>query len=61
VKTTGRVPFTDAEESYLREGVQRYQNHGSKWAEILRAYPFHSKRTSVDLKDKWRNISKKEA
>lgn len=27
-----------------------------KWKTILRNYPFHAKRTTVDLKDKYRNI-----
>jgi hypothetical protein len=31
-----------------------------RWKCILHAYPFHPKRTAVDLKDKWRNILRKQ-
>jgi hypothetical protein len=42
----------------LRAGVRRFGV--GKWKHILTAYPFNSRRSSVDLKDKWRNILKKE-
>jgi hypothetical protein len=42
----------------LRAGVLRFGV--GKWKHILTAYPFNVRRSSVDLKDKWRNIMKKE-
>eukprot|EP00941_MAST-03F_sp_MAST-3F-sp1_P004346 g4346.t1 len=50
-----RVQFSEKEEKYLREGIEKY---GNKWAIILKKFPFNSRRTNVDLKDKWRNILK---
>lgn len=37
----------------LRKAVEKERMYG-KWADILAMYDFHPKRTSVDLKDKWR-------
>ena len=54
----GRERFSGDEERYLREGVGRYNGAPNMWKAILSAYPFNSKRTAVDLKDKWRNIRK---
>eukprot|EP00112_Aurelia_sp_Birch-Aquarium-sp1_P011322 Seg2380.4 transcript_id=Seg2380.4/GoldUCD/mRNA.D3Y31 product="Telomeric repeat-binding factor 2" protein_id=Seg2380.4/GoldUCD/D3Y31 len=47
--------FTHDEETYLRQGVRRF-GVGS-WAKILENYPFEN-RTSVNLKDKYRNLIK---
>ncbi|XP_065065200.1 uncharacterized protein LOC135691304 [Rhopilema esculentum] len=51
-----RRPFSEEEVEWLRRGVKRY-GFGN-WATILRNYPFPSKRTAVNLKDKWRNIER---
>lgn len=50
-------PFTAQEETNLREGVKRYGV--GNWRLILMAYTFDN-RTTVDLKDKWRNLQKME-
>ena len=47
--------FTDAEVLNLVKGVERFGE--GKWARILETYKFDD-RTSVDLKDKWRNLQK---
>ena len=49
-------PFSMAEERRLDKGVQEY---GHNWKAILRAFDFSRGRTAADLKDKWRNLSKK--
>jgi len=50
------VPFSEAEVEWLRQGVTRY-GFGS-WADIRHDphFKFDPVRTSVDLKDKWRNL-----
>lgn len=50
-----RVKWSDQEVKQLTEGVERFGK--GQWAMIRDAYPFNG-RTSVDLKDKWRNIEK---
>ena len=54
-----RVRFTDKEEAALLEGMKRYRECNNMWTKILRDPEwqgvFHAKRTSGDLKDKWRN------
>lgn len=50
-----RKMFTDAEVLNLVKGVERFGE--GKWARILETYKFDD-RTSVDLKDKWRNLQK---
>jgi len=53
-----RMFWTTCEESHLRLGVREFGL--GKWAKILHKYAHVFKnRTSVDLKDKWRNISKR--
>mmetsp|Transcript_12453 Transcript_12453/g.18589 ORF Transcript_12453/g.18589 Transcript_12453/m.18589 type:complete len:532 (-) Transcript_12453:199-1794(-) len=53
-----RIFWTTCEETHLRLGVREFGV--GKWAKILQKYPnIFKNRTSVDLKDKWRNISKK--
>lgn len=49
--------FSDEEVNNLREGVRQYGV--GKWSIILKHYKFND-RTSVDLKDKWRNMTTKE-
>lgn len=49
--------FNDEEVNNLREGVKQYGV--GKWSLILKHYKFND-RTSVDLKDKWRNMMIKE-
>ncbi|XP_022746289.1 uncharacterized protein LOC111296311 [Durio zibethinus] len=57
-----KVPWTNDEEEMLRKGVQKFGNYGGNvpWKRILDfgAKVFLSGRTTVDLKDKWRNMSK---
>ncbi|CAM9119195.1 unnamed protein product [Discosporangium mesarthrocarpum] len=52
-----RQPWSAQEVSYLQEGVKKFGD--GKWIEIVKHYPFHEKRSNVDLKDKWKNINKK--
>lgn len=56
VYQNGRVRFTQKEVQNLLEGVKRFGV--GKWKEILGCYEFNEKRTTVDLKDKYRNIQK---
>ncbi|KAL3824997.1 hypothetical protein ACJIZ3_021026 [Penstemon smallii] len=58
-----RVPWTSAEEEKLKEGMQKICSPDDKiipWKKILEfgAGTFHKVRSTVDLKDKWRNIIK---
>eukprot|EP00930_Biecheleria_cincta_P096244 TRINITY_DN88115_c0_g1_i1.p1 TRINITY_DN88115_c0_g1~~TRINITY_DN88115_c0_g1_i1.p1 ORF type:complete len:312 (-),score=50.70 TRINITY_DN88115_c0_g1_i1:38-973(-) len=53
-------PFTQEEENYVRQGVKCYKGTYAMWIQILKHYPFREGRTAVDIKDKWRNIQKKE-
>lgn len=57
-KRNKRVKWSTEEVDALRDGVLKH-GHG-RWAVILRdyAHAFHPARISVDLKDKWRNLSK---
>ncbi|KAK8500356.1 hypothetical protein V6N13_008855 [Hibiscus sabdariffa] len=49
--------WTDEEEKALTEGVQKY---GNQWTRILEIYKeIFRDRSSVDLKDKWRNLLRK--
>lgn len=54
----GRVRWKEEEVEYLKKGVETYGV--GHWRTILERYPFHSRRTNVDLKDKWRNLQKKQ-
>lgn len=54
-----RMHWTAEEEAYLREGVERFGE--GNWSKILREYQFHEHRTSVDLKDKYRNLTSTQA
>lgn len=47
--------WTDKETKWLKDGVKTYGE--GNWAVILDAYNFVG-RTSVHLKDKWRNLQK---
>ena len=60
VKKTKRVPFSRDEENYVRQGVQKFKDEKQMWVKILKEYPFDPTRTSVDLKDKHRNLMKKQ-
>ena len=53
-----RVRWSEAEVENLRHGVERHEGLPNMWATILSKYEFHPYRTSVDLKDKWRNLNK---
>eukprot|EP00938_MAST-03A_sp_MAST-3A-sp1_P005879 g5879.t1 len=55
-KARKRVSWTKIEEEYLIAGVEKYKN---SWATILDTYEFDERRTNVHLKDKWRNLVKK--
>ncbi|CAA6667530.1 unnamed protein product [Spirodela intermedia] len=49
--------WTPEEENALREAVQKYGT--GRWKFILQCYPeIFEDRTEVDLKDKWRNMSR---
>jgi Myb-like DNA-binding domain len=49
--------FTTEEEALLMEGVRAFG--AGNWKQILASSPaFHWKRTPVDLKDKWRNLTR---
>ncbi|KAL3508932.1 hypothetical protein ACH5RR_028333 [Cinchona calisaya] len=55
------LPWTDAEEEMLKEGVQKFLttiNKNIPWRKILEfgRHVFDGSRTPVDLKDKWRNM-----
>ncbi|GKV51193.1 hypothetical protein SLEP1_g57864 [Rubroshorea leprosula] len=58
-----KVPWTIEEERMLREGVSKFASTAGgnvPWKEILDfgASVFLKCRTTVDLKDKWRNMCK---
>ena len=55
VKPQKRRPFTQEEVDWLREGVSRFGV--GRWRSILDSYNFKG-RTTVNLKDKWRNLVK---
>ncbi|GJQ15956.1 hypothetical protein GpartN1_g7747.t1 [Galdieria partita] len=48
------VRFTPEEERNLTIGISQFGV--GHWKNILHSYPFHPKRTCVDLKDKYRNM-----
>ncbi|EME26576.1 hypothetical protein Gasu2_17440 [Galdieria sulphuraria] len=48
------IRFTPEEEMNLRIGISQFGV--GRWKNILYSYPFHPKRTCVDLKDKYRNM-----
>ncbi len=54
-----RRRWTADEEKAVRDG---YQLYGDKWAKILREFSVLKKggRTSADIRDKWRNLVKKD-
>jgi len=53
-----RTPWSSSEEAALREGVSECGT--GSWASILSRFAdkFHPVRTSVDLRDKWRNLTR---
>jgi len=51
-----RTEWSPEEEQQLAQGLIRFGRH---WAVILTNFDFDSKRTAVDLKDKWRTIERK--
>lgn len=59
-KSSGRrdsyTRFTADEEAMLMEGVRVFGV--GNWKKILNCYQFHWKRTAVDLKDKYRNMTR---
>jgi len=59
VRKLKRVPFTAEEEEYVKRGYDEFKDEKFMWRSIVDKYPFHPSRTSVDIKDKWRNIQKK--
>lgn len=56
-----RIPFSAQEEATLLKGVRMFRADKDIWATILKTFKdsFAPTRTSVDLKDKWRNIKKR--
>ena len=57
-KKAGRVMWEQWEEMNLKRGVQELGE--GNWGAILRKYEFQDRRTNVNLKDKWRNILKRQ-
>lgn len=55
-KRRPRIAWSAAEVLHLRLGVERF---GFAWVDILKCsdYKFNPRRTHVDLKDKWRNLT----
>ncbi|KAA8518209.1 hypothetical protein F0562_015683 [Nyssa sinensis] len=56
-----KVPWTQVEEDILKEGVRRFSSENDRsipWKKILEfgGNVFQKGRTTIDLKDKWRNI-----
>jgi hypothetical protein len=51
-----RIRWTEEEAGYVRQGVKKF-GYG-KWMQIRASYPFKSCRSSVDIRDKWRNMQK---
>jgi len=52
------MAFEDYEVANLVDGVEKFNGQPQRWRKILMTYNFNPRRTSVDLKDKWRNIVK---
>ncbi len=52
-----RVPWSTLEEANLRKGIHLFGE--GNWRQILDHFMFDG-RSNMDLKDKWRNIKKKE-
>ena len=55
-KKTKRKPFSESEIENLVKGVKKFGV--GRWREILQFFEFQE-RSTVDLKDKWRNMEKK--
>lgn len=55
-----RQYWTEAETEALKKSVEKYGGH--KWATIIKNEPIFSKhgRSQVDLKDRWRNMHRKD-
>ncbi|MCD7458782.1 hypothetical protein HAX54_039161 [Datura stramonium] len=55
-----KLPWTKIEEEKLKEGLLQFSHFRDRWKKILEfgCDVFQKGRTSGDLKDKWRNISK---
>lgn len=51
-----RIPWSEEEVKHLKAAVMALGK--GKWALALAQYKFNPCRTAVDLKDKWRNLSK---
>jgi len=53
------VPWTEEEEEQLKELYKQIRHTTRVWRDILKSGTFEAGRTSVDIKDKWRNLQKK--
>lgn len=51
-----RVRWAEEEVEFLKEGVERFGI--GNWKTIRQNYSFNSKRSNMDLRDKWRNMQK---
>ena len=51
-----RVQWTYEESVNIWKGVQKYGE--GNWKDILESYKFHSSRTNVGVKDRWRTMVK---
>jgi len=50
------IEFSQIEMDALKEGIKEYKEEKQPWRKILSRYQFHPRRTSSDLKNKWRNM-----
>ncbi|KAM0678194.1 Telomeric repeat-binding factor [Binucleata daphniae] len=50
--------WTDEEVEFLKLGIKKYKGELNMWSKILKSYDFND-RTTTDLKDKHRNVTKK--
>ena len=51
-----RISWTDEEVEALREGVNKHGKGNWKAILVEKRHVFQQERTTVDLKDKWRNM-----
>ncbi|KAK6190944.1 hypothetical protein SNE40_002703 [Patella caerulea] len=57
MKRRHKIPFSMCEERRLKRGIKVL---GYNWKGILKNYKFSNRRTAEDLRNKWRNMNKKQ-